>query len=114
MRVLDKGLKLNRSAPDGEKSFKMGGQGMNAQRASINIFTVALAQVPDINALVYDETGLTGEFDFQLRWQPAQLDAGEFPSIFTAVQEQLGLRLVPVRRPMTVLVIDHIERPSEN
>jgi uncharacterized protein (TIGR03435 family) len=122
LRVQDKGIKLSRSAPDAPKSFNMGMHGINAQRVSTATFAAGLAQAPDINALVFDETGLTGEFDFKLQWQPSsaalqtpgQTDAPDGPSIFTAVQEQLGLRLVPVRRPMRLLIIDHIERPSAN
>jgi bla regulator protein BlaR1 len=40
--------------------------------------------------------------------------ANEYPDIFTAVREQLGLRMVPTKGPVDVLVIDHIERPTEN
>lgn len=66
---------------------------------------------------VIDKTGLTGRFDITLnvarRPTPGQTAADE-PSIFTALQEQLGLKLVPDRAPLRTLVIDHIERPTEN
>lgn len=64
--------------------------------------------------LVMNDTGLTGEYDFTLEWvQDASAnDAG--PSLFTALREQLGLRLVSAEKPASVIVIDHIERPSEN
>jgi uncharacterized protein (TIGR03435 family) len=65
-----------------------------------------------------DETGLPGKYDFQLDWTP---DAGpcpgaitDQPSIFTAVQQQLGLRLESAKGPVEILVIDHIQAPSEN
>ena len=65
---------------------------------------------------VVDRTGLTGHYNFVLKWTPdqdsASPDAG--PSIFTAIQEQLGLKLEPVKAPIQILVVDHIERPSEN
>jgi uncharacterized protein (TIGR03435 family) len=78
---------------------------------------------------VIDKTGLSGLFDIDLKWSPdetalpsppsgdsgrsaAALDEG--PSIFTAVREQLGLELKPAKGPVTVLVIDSVERPSEN
>jgi uncharacterized protein (TIGR03435 family) len=75
---------------------------------------------------VVDQTGLAGNFDITLTWTPAPLsppptDAtnarpGESngPSIFTAVQEQLGLKLASQRGQADVLVIDHVEKPAEN
>jgi bla regulator protein blaR1 len=73
---------------------------------------------------VVDQTGLTGRYDFSLTWTPdnsAQAVNGSSgsgqvlgPSLFTAIEEQLGLRLVPVKAPVDVVVIDHIERPSVN
>jgi uncharacterized protein (TIGR03435 family) len=67
---------------------------------------------------VVDETGLTGGYDFTLDWTPASVMAGggsdDAPGIFTAIQEQMGLRLVPSKAQVEVVVIDHIERPSAN
>jgi uncharacterized protein (TIGR03435 family) len=70
---------------------------------------------------VIDRTGLVGGFDLQLRWAEApvneQVAGGGEPaglSIFTAVKEQLGLRLEPAKAPVEMLVIDHVEKPSEN
>jgi bla regulator protein blaR1 len=68
---------------------------------------------------VVDQTGLKGAYDFTLTWgrpQPETSDAGPgaAPLIVTAIQEQLGLKLVPTKAPVEVIVIDHIERPSEN
>jgi uncharacterized protein (TIGR03435 family) len=74
---------------------------------------------------VIDATGLTGAYDVHLKWAidslaaPAGPDAtpasdGAGPSIFTALQEQLGLKLESAKGPVEVLVIDHIERPSAN
>jgi uncharacterized protein (TIGR03435 family) len=64
---------------------------------------------------VIDGTGLTGAFDIHLTWaidNPPPDSAG--PSIFTALQEQLGLKLEATKGPVEVLVIDHIEKPSGN
>lgn len=81
---------------------------------------------------VLDRTGLEGRYDFALEWTPA---AGDFspaaiglppraepprpadpdrPSIFTALEEQLGLRLKSTKAPVAILTIDHVEQPSEN
>jgi len=64
---------------------------------------------------ILDRTGLTGRYDIDLKWasvdDPNNPDG---PSVFTAIQEQLGLRLDLIKAPMDVLVIDHIERPSGN
>lgn len=82
---------------------------------------------------VIDNTGLTGKYDFELNWtpdpgQPAAAPFGPLPpgvqlppppdpngpSIFTALQEQLGLRLESQKGPVEMVVIDRVERPSEN
>jgi uncharacterized protein (TIGR03435 family) len=74
---------------------------------------------------VIDQTGVEGSFDFNMEWVPdpsqAKLPPGVEPnfdpngvSIFTAIQEQLGLRLDSQKRPVEILIIDDIRRPSEN
>lgn len=73
---------------------------------------------------ILNKTGLTGKYDFILDWTPDRLalagsaldlpNDADAPSLFTALQEQLGLRLVLTKGPVEVVVIDHIEMPSEN
>lgn len=64
---------------------------------------------------VDDETGLTGAFDFTMKWNPnLNDDPADRVSMFTAVQEQLGLKLEPRRRAVEVIAITRIERPTEN
>ncbi len=66
---------------------------------------------------VVDKTGLTGKYDFTLEYVPtskAATDETGGPSIFTAVEEQLGLKLEPAKESMDVLVIDAIEQPAAN
>jgi uncharacterized protein (TIGR03435 family) len=65
---------------------------------------------------VADSTGLAGEYDFTLQWTPDAAGADEpGPSIFAALQEQLGLKLESRKGPVEVLMIDHVERtPVEN
>ncbi len=64
-----------------------------------------------------DETGLKGRWDFILKWTPDDAQPGDPnapPGLFTAMQEQLGLKLEPVKAPADVLVVDKVERPSAN
>jgi uncharacterized protein (TIGR03435 family) len=65
-----------------------------------------------------DQTGLAGRYDFQLKWTPdesrAPADGGAPPGLFTAIQEQIGLKLEPVKAQTEVLVVDAVERPSAN
>lgn len=61
---------------------------------------------------VIERTGLTGYFDIRLEWAPSPADDG--PSLFTAVQDQLGLKLESTKAPFDVIVIEHAERPKEN
>ena len=71
--------------------------------------------------VVVDRTGLPGRYEFTLRFAPpaagpgaASADPDAPPVLFTALQEQLGLKLEATRAPVDSLVIDHIERPAEN
>jgi uncharacterized protein (TIGR03435 family) len=71
---------------------------------------------------VLDRTGLTGAFDFSLEWSlptdpaqpPESLPADSGPTFLEALQEQLGLKLKSAKGPVDVLVIDHVEHPTEN
>jgi len=67
-----------------------------------------------LHRTVVDKTALTEAFDVHLRFAPEDAADSTNPSIFTAVQEQLGLRLESGKGPVEVLVIDQVERPSEN
>jgi len=71
-----------------------------------------------LQRIVVDKTGLAGKYDLDLTWTPddgstAAPDSNA-PSIFTALQEQLGLHLQPSKSPVETFVIDHVELPSEN
>ena len=67
-----------------------------------------------LGRIVVDKTGLTGLYDWVLEWSPDLAVDSTLPSLFTALQEQLGLRLEAQKGPMETLVIDRVERPSEN
>jgi uncharacterized protein (TIGR03435 family) len=82
---------------------------------------VAKLLTTQLDHTVLDHTGLTGDYDFTLNWtpdktQPAGLRGPESnqlgPSIFTAIRQQLGLKLEPKKVQMEVIVIDHVEKPS--
>ncbi|HZL56060.1 MAG TPA: TIGR03435 family protein [Bryobacteraceae bacterium] len=76
----------------------------------------------DLERSVVDKTGLAGLFDVHMEFAPdigagnpsGDAPPGSGPSIFTAMQEQLGLKLSPDKAPVEVLVVDHIEKPSGN
>lgn len=66
--------------------------------------------------IVMDKTGLTGYYDIDLKWTPDEdLAAGASgPTLFTALEEQLGLKLISDKAPVDILVVDRIERPTAN
>jgi len=71
----------------------------------------------EVGRAVVDKTGLAGKYDFTLEFVPAAKAATDEtggPSIFTALEEQLGLKLEPAKAPMDVVVIDSIEQPAAN
>ena len=92
-----------------------------ARDVSLSQFAAKLSTLT--GRTIGDKTGLKGSYDFTLSWTEERIlhgpgDAGanppDRPSIFTAVQEQLGLKLESRKGPVGVLVIDHVERPSAN
>ena len=63
---------------------------------------------------VLNETGLAGNFDFIFEYAADETQPDSPPSIYTAIQEQLGLKLEAGRGPVNVLVVDSVQKPSEN
>ncbi len=96
------------------RTLKMGE--LSTQKMSMATLANLLAF--DLKRPVKDETGLHGEFAFTLEWTLGlgESDTGQLsrPSLFTAVQEQLGLKLEAAKGPVEILVIDHLEKPSED
>ena len=93
----------------------------DSSSANMLNLTSRLAEVVD--RTVIDKTGLTARYDLHLRWTPddapppmlnGALDPNPPPPLFTALQEQLGLKLAPGKGPVQTLVVDHIEQPTEN
>ena len=79
--------------------------------AAVSIGSLAHSMSDWVRRTVVDKTGITGPMDFTLTWALEGATDSDAPSIFTAVQEQLGLKLVPARGPVEVLVVDSAERP---
>ena len=84
---------------------------------------LATSLAPFAARFTVDKTALIGGFDVELRWTPDQgftNPAGDVapdtsgPSLFTALQEQLGLKLLPDKGPVAVIVVDHLEEPPVN
>lgn len=110
------------SAPTGPPRKEEGRGHSQGFAVPIEMIVVTLSNAT--NLPVIDKTGLTGRFDYTLNWDPtstslsANPDAPppdtSKPTIFTAVQEQLGLRLEAGKAPADVVVLDHVDHPSAN
>ena len=86
-----------------------------AGRQSLSKTFVEILSTP-LGRMVIDQTGLRGTYDINLRWsaEGSDADGTPGPSLSTALQEQLGLRLESARGPVEVLVIERVSKPSEN
>jgi uncharacterized protein (TIGR03435 family) len=116
------GAKLKPTTVEASKqnSSSSNGHGlqMHATATGVTAARIATLLTSEVDRLVVDKTGLTGSYDLTLDWQhdapAASTDVPSGPTIFTALEEQLGLKLVPAKGPVPVLVIDAVEKPSEN
>jgi uncharacterized protein (TIGR03435 family) len=108
----------------------MGPDGLNAVGVPISQLIPVLSRI--LGRTAVDKTGLTGKYNIRAQWTPDQSQFTQAPpggplpgmpappvdpngpSIFTALQEQLGLKLESQKGPVDILVIDHVEKPSEN
>jgi uncharacterized protein (TIGR03435 family) len=113
---------LQGGVPRSRINFPGRGQ-MQGHSALLSNLCRSLTSEPEAEGRpIVDKTGLTGQYDFTLRWTPvdpgpgaATSDPGEqWPSLFTALQEQLGLKLTPGKEQIEVIVVDSAEQPSEN
>ena len=105
----------------GRSTFRDGTGAFTGHAVPLGILVNVLSGAGSVRRTVVDRTGLSGTYDIDLHWAidvPLRGDTppppADGPSIFTAVQEQLGLKLESTRGPVDVLVIDHIERPTED
>jgi len=119
LRIGPKGLKLKPDSP-GRSGWGNGRGRLDGIKLSMPGVADLLAEF--VNRPVKDMTGASGVFTFKLRWNPEATAAGEPPpdpalpnSVFTALEEQAGLKLEARRLPVEILVVDHIERrPTAN
>ena len=97
----------------------------NISARRLTIARVATALSGFLGRVVVDSTNLSGEFNLDLHWLPDQMPLAvpgvplspidpTAPSLFTAVQEQLGLKLESSRGPVEILVIDSVEKPADD
>ncbi len=130
LSVAKTGPKLTRSEGDPNGlpglSFRAIGD-LNVHNANMYDFT-NLMQNAVLDRPVVDQTGLAGRYDFTLKWTPDDSQFGGMgakippttdsantpPALYTAIQEQIGLKLDAMKAPADVLIIDHVEKPSEN
>ena len=126
--IAKSGSKLQETTPGTESQFSGGRGELKGHGIPMNLLVRFLSQ--RLGRPVVDKTGLKGNYELELKWTP-NLDSPETmqgplpgaestppdrsgPSIFTAIQEQLGLKLQATNGPAEALKIVHIEKPSEN
>jgi uncharacterized protein (TIGR03435 family) len=111
------GPKLSESPLDAKGILRMNGGGKIAgSGATMAQLASWFSKANGVERPVIDQTGLTGRYDFTLEWSNplASAENSTAPSIFTAMPEQLGLKLEPRRAPVEFIVIVRAEMPSEN
>jgi uncharacterized protein (TIGR03435 family) len=82
---------------------------------SMSMSSLAAMLASPTGRTVIDKTGITGNYNIDLKYAPSGATDSQYPSVFTAVQEQLGLKLELQKVPVEMLVIDHLEKmPTEN
>lgn len=123
------GPKLTPSAvpPDAADPDHPGSGNMEVHNTDMRATGVTLSDLVGnlafpLDRTVIDKTGLTGRYDFRLQWTADNVATGAAdngatdapPNLFTAIQEQLGLKLQTAKGPVPTLVIDHVEQPTKN
>ena len=122
------GARLQESTPETEEFLT--NRAFNDNRVLLPARNVTMAQFASmlqraiLDRPVLDKTGLSAHYNFDLEWTRdetqfggiplAKVDVPPRPDLFSAIQQQLGLRLQSARGPVDLVVIDRVERPSEN
>jgi len=113
------------SGPSGPNPCFLNINPVSIRGGGVTMSALAGLLVGATQRLVIDRTGLTGNWDLDVKYTPdkSQIPPGveppvpidwNGPSLFTAIEEQLGLKLRPVRGPVEVLVIDSVQQPTPN
>lgn len=116
LTVIPGAPKLKQSSDSSKQGWGINQRGvLNATYLSITSLASLLTDI--VHRTVIDKTGLTGNYDLVLKWSQdvdsdSTTDTG--PSVFTALPEQLGLKLKTAKGPVETLVVDHVAMPSEN
>lgn len=122
--VVGKGGSKLQASTSAQMRIRTGRGQFDMQKGEMKTFANELAR--QLGRTVIDKTELAGEYDFKLEWTPDEAQSGPAaepgtvqiegtgPSIFTALQEQLGLKLESTKGPVEILMIDRVEKASEN
>jgi uncharacterized protein (TIGR03435 family) len=122
LSVAKSGFKLKPVEPGDSSRHSNGGRVRTDSATRLSMGQVAEFLTRALGQTVVDKTGLGGVYTFELKWMPEDpaadpaknVDAESAPSMYTALQQQLGLRLQPQKVAVEILVVDHAERvPSE-
>ena len=116
------GSKLTSADADNPKNGNMSSNNQKLTATGIPTANLCTFLSRRLHRQVRDKTGLTGLYDFVLQWSPDEASgesadasgASQAPSLFTALQEQLGLKLESTKGPVPTIIVDHVEMPSEN
>jgi uncharacterized protein (TIGR03435 family) len=111
------GPKLSKSEiPCGTKEWQGAYRGDASCKPVTTLAQIAAQLTPEVDRPIIDRTGLEGPFAYSLAWLPEEAQAvpGSPPGLFTAIQEQLGLKLEPIKAEVEVLVIDAVTKPTQN
>jgi uncharacterized protein (TIGR03435 family) len=117
------GAKLTESQGDPKGLPGIGFQRRVGDLSAFNVSMVDFLNFMTRNAgldrPILDRTGLTGRYDFKLTWTPddaqgSSMPPNEAPPLYTALQEQLGLKLSAAKAPAEVYIVDHVEKPGGN
>jgi len=127
MVIAKDGPKFKQSPPmpsvadEGSVGLRRGS--ISVQNTELTAHAVPMVSLADqlshtLHRAVTDKTGLVGDYDFSLKWDPdhelGESSESSTASIFPAIQDQLGLKLQSTKGPVETLVVDHVEMPSEN
>jgi uncharacterized protein (TIGR03435 family) len=117
LEVSKKPRKLSPGSPGDDGAFIFDEGRLTGRAVSMSGLADRLAGLAKLDRPVIDKTGIDGAYNFTLEWarEGTAVDSTQKASIFTALQEQLGLRLTPQTSTARILVVDHVQRdPVEN